>query len=76
MRHTMMRYELTLTSIFRRAAEHYATTEIVSGKPERSLERRTLADFDRRARQLASALRRAGANKRDRVATLTSGDRP
>ncbi len=70
MRHTMMRYELTLTSMFRRAAEHYSNTEIVSRKPDKSLDRRTFGDFDRRARQLASALRKAGCKKGDRVATL------
>ena len=70
MRHTMMRYELTLTSMFRRAAEHYANTEIVSRKPDKSIDRRTFGDFDRRARQLASALRKAGCKKGDCIATL------
>lgn len=76
MRHTMMHYELTVTSMFRRAATHHVATDIVSRRPEGSLERRTFANFDRSARQLASALRRAGAHKSDRVAALTSGDRP
>ncbi len=66
----MMRYELTLTSMFRRAAELYATTEIVSRKADKSVERMTFADFDRRTRMLASALRKAGADKGDRVATF------
>jgi fatty-acyl-CoA synthase len=70
MQPTMMRYELTLTSLFRRAGELYAGTEIVSRNPDKSIDRKTYADFDRRARMLASALRRAGMNKGDRVATL------
>ena len=67
---TMMRHELTLTSIFRRAAELYSETEIVTRLPNKALERKSYAEFDRRARLLASALRRAGMNKGDRVATL------
>lgn len=70
MRHTMMRYELTLTSIFHRAKALYAETEIVSRVPDKSIDRRTFADLDVRARKLASALRKAGLAKGDRVATL------
>ena len=72
---TMMRYELTLTSIFIRAAELYAGTEIVTRLPDKSIERKTYGDFDRRARQLASALRRPGMNKGDRVPTLPRNHR-
>ncbi len=70
MKPTMMRYELTATAIFRRAAELYADTEIVSRTPSRELVRHRYSDFDRRARQLASALQRAGLKKGERVATL------
>jgi fatty-acyl-CoA synthase len=70
MEHTMMRYELTIDPIFRRAKSLYATREIVSRRPDKSVHRETFADFDRRARKLASALQKAGLKKGDRVATL------
>ncbi len=70
MRHTMMPYELTLAPIFARAASLFATTEIVSRLPDKSIHRTTYGAFDRRTRKLASALRAAGLTKGDRVATL------
>lgn len=71
MRHTMMPYELTLTSIFNRARALYSSVEVVTRLPDKSIRRRTFAEFDVRARKLASALRRAGLKKGDRVATLS-----
>ncbi len=71
MRHTMMPYELTLTSIFNRARALYSNVEVVTRLPDKSIRRRTLGEFDLRARKLASALRRAGLSKGDRVATLS-----
>jgi fatty-acyl-CoA synthase len=65
-----MRYELTIDPIFRRAKSLYATREIVSRRPDKSVHRQTFADFDRRARKLAAALQKAGLRKGDRVATL------
>jgi fatty-acyl-CoA synthase len=70
MHHTMMPYELTLTSIFERARTLYGKTEVVTRLPDKSLHRYTYADFDRRARKLSAALRAAGMKKGDRVATL------
>ncbi len=72
MRATMMRFELTATAIFRRAAELYSDTAIVSRAPaiKDALVRHTYGDFDRRSRQLASALRRAGLKKGECVATF------
>jgi fatty-acyl-CoA synthase len=70
MNHTMMRYELTIDPIFKRAKSLFASREIVSRRPDKSLHRETFADFDRRARKLASALQKAGLKKGDRVATL------
>ncbi len=70
MQHTMMRYELTIGPIFNRAKSLFASREIVSRRPDKSIHRETFADFDRRTRKLASALQKAGLKKGDRVATL------
>jgi len=70
MQSTMMPYPLTMTSLLERSARLFPNTEIVSRKPDGSVIRYTGADFARRARQLASALRRLGLTKGDRVATL------
>ncbi len=70
MLHTMMRYELTLRSIFDRARAHYATTEIVTRLPSKEVVRRSFADMAYRAEALAHALVGMGLKKGDRVATL------
>lgn len=70
MQHTMMRYELTIDPIFKRAKSLFASREIVSRRPDKSIHRESFADFDRRTRKLASALHKAGLQKGDRVATL------
>jgi fatty-acyl-CoA synthase len=70
MKHTMMDFPLTLDAIFRRAGSLYASTEIVSRMPDKSVTRVTYADFDRRTRKLAAALASLGLGKHDRVATL------
>ena len=70
MQHTMMDFPLTIDVIFRRAASLYAQHEIVSRMPDKSVARITYDDFDRRTRRLASALRKLGLRKHDRVATL------
>ena len=67
---TMQRVPLSLNHILERAGRMYAQSQIVSRRPDKSLVRHTFADFHRRARQLASALRAAGLKKGDRVATL------
>jgi len=66
----MMRYPLTLQHFFDRAAKYFATTEIVSRAPDKSVQRRTYADFHRRTQKLANALARLGVKPGDRVATL------
>ncbi len=70
MRATMMDVPLTLTSILDRAARLFPDIEIVSRRPDRSLQRATYADFVDRALRLANALLAAGLRPGDRVATL------
>ena len=67
---TMQRVPLSLNHLLERAGRLYGASEIVSRRPDRSLARHRFADFYRRARQLASALRAAGLRRGDRVATL------
>ena len=62
-----MDYELTVGTILRRAETLFGHKEIVSRRPDRSLERTTYADVCRRARALGSGL---GIERGDRVATL------
>ena len=68
---TMQRVPLSLNSLLERARSLYPQSEIVSRMPDKSVVRHTFADFYRRARQLASALKAAGIQKGDRVATLS-----
>src|SRR4029434_3319688 len=70
MKATMMQFPLTLTHIFERAGKLFPQSEIVSRLPDKSLHRYRYADFYRRARLLAGALRRIGLKRGDRVATL------
>jgi fatty-acyl-CoA synthase len=70
MRGTMMDFPLTLPTILERARQIFSRVEIVSRKPDKTLERYTYGDFYRRARALSEALRSAGLKKGDRVATL------
>ena len=70
MRATMMDVPLTLTAILDRAARLFPDIEIVSRRPDRSLHRATYRDFVERSLRLANALRAAGLQPGDRVATL------
>ncbi len=67
----MMNYPLTLPHILERAGKLFPKVEVVTRNPDRSIHRYTYADFYRRARQLASALQKAGMKRGDRVATLS-----
>ncbi|HVZ46373.1 MAG TPA: long-chain fatty acid--CoA ligase [Ramlibacter sp.] len=67
---TMMPVPLSLNHLLERAGRLFGGNEIVSRLPDKSLKRHTYADFYRRTRALASALRKAGLAKGDRVATL------
>ena len=70
MRSTMMRDGLSLNQLLERAGKLFPQSQIVSRLPDKSLVRHSFADFHRRAKQLASALRAAGLKKGERVATL------
>jgi fatty-acyl-CoA synthase len=65
-----MRDGLSLNQLLERAGKLFPQSQIVSRLPDKSLVRHSFADFHRRARQLASALRAAGLQKGERVATL------
>jgi fatty-acyl-CoA synthase len=66
----MMDFQLTLPAILRRAETYFPRQEIVTRLADRSFHRYTYADFGRRSRQLAVALRELGLERGDRVATL------
>ncbi|MDX2006547.1 MAG: AMP-binding protein, partial [Meiothermus sp.] len=71
MNSTMMDFPLTLPHLLERAGKLFHNEEIVTRLPDKTLHRYTFGDFYRRARQLASALQRAGVRKGDKVATLS-----
>lgn len=66
----MMEMPLLVSSILQHAARHFGGTEVVSRRVEGDLHRYTYADCEQRARQLASALSKAGVGQGDRVATV------
>src|SRR5919204_4378752 len=66
----MMQVPLTLVHFFDRAAKYFAATEIVSRRPDKSIQGSTYGDFHRRAQKLANALTRLGVTPGERVATL------
>jgi acyl-CoA synthetase (AMP-forming)/AMP-acid ligase II len=66
----IMDYQLGVPAILRRAETQFAQKEIVTRLPDRSFHRYTYAEFGRRARQLADALRMLGYTDSTRVATL------
>ncbi|MFZ5549150.1 MAG: 3-(methylthio)propionyl-CoA ligase [Pseudomonadota bacterium] len=66
----MMHMPLLISSLIRHAARHAADTEIVSKRVEGDLHRTTWGQVERRARQVAQALKRLGCTDGDRVATL------
>lgn len=70
MKSTMMDFQLTLAPMLERAAKLYPKVEIVSRRPDRSLQRCTYSDLATRARTLARALIAAGLQPGERVATL------
>jgi fatty-acyl-CoA synthase len=66
----MMDFPLTLTHLLRRAETFFGDGEIVTRLPDKSFHRTNHRETLRRARQLAAALRKAGLDRGDRVATL------
>lgn len=67
---TMMQMPLTLTSILDRCGSVFADVEVISQTPAKILHKTRYGDIAARARQLASALQKAGIVPGDRVATL------
>ena len=66
----IMDYQLTVTSILQRADLMFGTKEIVTRLPNKELHRYTYADFVKRAKQLALALKKLGVEPSDRIATF------
>ena len=66
----MMDYQLTIPSMLRRTESMFGHKEIVSRRPDRSIERSNYMQALARARRLASGLEKLGVGRGDRVATL------
>jgi fatty-acyl-CoA synthase len=66
----MQRRELLISTIITHAARHHADAEVVSRRDDGHVCRTTYAGLERRARRLASLLRRLEVRQGDRVATL------
>ena len=66
----MMDYQLTIPSMLRRTECMFGHKEIVSRRPDRSIERSNYMQALSRARRLASGLEKLGVTRGDRVATL------
>ncbi len=67
---TMMTQPLTLNSLLDRCGSVFAAVDVISNTPSKQLHHTTYGDIARRARQLGSALQKAGVKPGDRVATL------
>lgn len=70
MHSTMMDQPLSLHSLLERAGRLFASNEIVSRRPDKTLVRHTYSEWYRRTRCLAAALHGLGVRPGDRVATL------
>src|SRR5207244_7289851 len=66
----MMGSQLLVPQMLRRARTLVGAKEVVSRRPDRSIDRATYREIAARTRQLAVALRRLGLQLGDRVATL------
>ena len=66
----MMQRPLLISSLIEHAARNFGDTEIVSRTIEGGIHRYTYRDANRRARQLANALKHLGVKPGDRIATL------
>ena len=67
---TMMPVPLSLNRLLEHAGRLFPQSEVVSRLPDKSLRRHSYADWYRRTRALASALKKLRLRKGDRVATL------
>src|SRR5690348_17253667 len=70
MRGLMMDFPLTVPPILERAGKTFGNVEIVTRKPDRSVERTTWGNLYKRSHRLANALTELGLRRGDRVATL------
>jgi acyl-CoA synthetase (AMP-forming)/AMP-acid ligase II len=70
MRGLMMDRPLLIGALIQYAAQYHGDTEIVTRTTEGPVHRYTYAEAERRARQLAKALKRLGVEMGDRVATI------
>lgn len=70
----MMKSQLMISSILRHAEKCYPEQEIVSVTADNPRHRYTYADFGRRTRQLANALKTLGAEFGDPIGTLAWND--
>jgi len=70
MRGTMMDFPLTLCTVLERSGKIFPRVEIVSRKPDKTIERTCYGNFYRRARRLANALTTLGLQPGDRVASM------
>src|SRR5260370_23885562 len=70
MRGTMMDFPLTLPTLLERSGKLFGRVEIVSRRPDRSIQRTCYAEFYRRARRLAHALTTLGLRRGERVASM------
>ena len=70
MKSTMMDVPLSLNSLLERAGRLFSGNEIVSRRPDKTLQRHTYGEWYRRTRSLAAALVSLGVRRGDRVATL------
>jgi fatty-acyl-CoA synthase len=70
MRGTMMDFPLTLPTILERSGRIFPRVELVSRRPDKSIDRSCYGTFYRRARRLAAALTKLGLKSGDRVASM------
>src|SRR5579871_677132 len=70
MRGTMMDFPLTLQHVFERNSKIFPRVEIVSRRPDRSIEQTCWGNVYQRARRLSSALIELGMKPGDRVASM------
>ena len=70
MRGTMMDFPLTLPTILERSGKIFPRVEIVSRRPDKSINRTCYGEFHGRARRLAAALTKLGLRPGDRVASM------
>jgi len=66
----MMDMPLLISSILKQAARHFGDVEIVSRRTEGDIHRTDYRTLERRARRLADALQKRGAQSGDRIGTL------